>query len=251
MSHRPLVAWAFNVGRAYGGIQQRLASRAMRRFSRIVVSSRREIEIYSDWLDLPFDRFVFSPFQRPAIPRVAIPDRTNPFVISIGSARRDYRTFCAAMAKLGYPGLIVAAPHALDGIHIPANVRVIPGGLDFDRCREFAQRALVNAIPLCDDQTPCGTVTVVEAMRMGCSIVATRCVGTEDYIVHGQSGFLVEPHDVNGMAGYIRQLWESEEDRMAVSACAARYAEENYSDEAAGRRLSGILTQVEQEWSDV
>ena len=152
------------------------------------------------------------------------------------------------MAKLGFPGVIVAAPHALAGLDIPSNIRVIPGGLGYDECHKLAQGALVNVIPLGDDQTPCGTVTVVDAMRMGCSIVATRCIGTEDYIANDHSGLLVSPGDVDGMAAAIRRLWENGTQRMLFAQNAAEFARKNLSDEAAGVRLSDILSQVEQEW---
>lgn len=247
--HTPLVACAFNVGKTYGGIQRVAASRAMRRFSRICVSTRGEISRYSGWLRVPEDRFVFFPLQRPQIPRIACEDAESPFVVAIGSAQRDYRTFCDAMGRTSLPGLIVAAPHALRDVHIPSNIRVISGGLSYEQCRLLAQRARVNVISLNGTSTPCGTVTVVEAMRMRCAIVATRCVGIDDYLEHERSGLLVAPGDVQGMAAAIQRLWDDESDRGRLATSACCFAEANLSDEAAGERLCGILSDVAREWS--
>lgn len=238
------IACLFNVGRLYGGMQRRLASCAMRRFARICVSARREIDMYAEWLGISKERFQFFPFQRPEIRREATEETERPFVVSMGSAHRDYRTLCTALERLKIPGVIIAAPHALSGIKVPANVQVIPGGLTMQECRLLAQRARVNVVPLANDLSTTGTVTTVESMRMGCAIVATKCVGTEDYIEPGRTGLLVPPNDPESLTEAIRQLWEDATLRRTFAREADQIARNRLSDETAGIRLTGVLDEA-------
>ena len=61
---RPIVAWCFNLGDLYPGWRQYLSRRALSRVDIFVVHSRGEIQKYSQWLDIPEDKFVFVPLQR-------------------------------------------------------------------------------------------------------------------------------------------------------------------------------------------
>lgn len=49
-------------------------------------------------------------------------------------------------------------------------------------------------------------VSLAEAAAMQLPIVSTRCGGIPDQVVHGETGFLVEQHDVDGMAHHMLQL---------------------------------------------
>src|SRR3954469_24031823 len=180
----PIVAWCFNMGRLYHGVRLTAARFALARVRRFIVHARAEVAAYSRWLDLPAERFEFVHLQRnvPTIPLEE--DRRQPFVLAMGSARRDYHTSLAAVGRLRIPTVVVAAPHALAGLTVPANVTV-RCGLTYDECRALAQRARVSVIPIANDQTASGQVTLVDAMSLGRPVVATRCIGTEDYVQSG------------------------------------------------------------------
>ena len=107
----PIVAWCFNMGRLYGGIRGAAARVALRHVRRFVVHSSGEIPRYSEWLDVPPDRFEFVHLQRPRRRVEVEEDREAPFVLSMGSANRDYRTFFDAVGRLGMPAVVVAAPY--------------------------------------------------------------------------------------------------------------------------------------------
>lgn len=59
-------------------------------------------------------------------------------------------------------------------------------------------------------------VTVLEAMAMGLPVVATDVPGCREAVVHGETGFLVPPRDVDGLTGAIRQLIEDSELRQRM-----------------------------------
>ena len=49
-------------------------------------------------------------------------------------------------------------------------------------------------------------VAILEASAAGLPVVATRHAGIQDVVIHGETGFLVEEHDVDGMAQYMITL---------------------------------------------
>src|SRR4051812_11179570 len=239
----PIVAWCFNMGRLYHGMKGKVARFALRHVRKFVVHSRAEVGQYSRWLDLPADRFEFVHLQRAVRPITRGEERDKPFILAMGSAKRDYRTFLAAVGKLNLPTVVVAAPYALEGLTVPPNVTV-KCGLSYHQCRDLAQEARISVVPVANDQTASGQVTVIDAMSLRRPVVATRCIGTEDYIQSGETGLLVEPGSVNELAGAIERLWNDEAVRERLGANAREFATNYCSDEAAGVALKRVLDEV-------
>jgi glycosyltransferase involved in cell wall biosynthesis len=242
---KPVIAWLFNVGTCSLGFRQWLAKLSVQHIDRFVVHTRREREIYSRWLDLPIERFEFVPYQAPNI-KVEYEENTEkPFVTSLGSAHRDFPNFFKAVEKLKLPTVLATGPSALEGIEVPSLVQT-PFGISRQDCFRFAQQGRIVVLPLKPKEgiTAAGQVTIVEAMRMGRPLIATRCNGAEDYIIHGETGLLVEPNSWESMAEAIEWLWYDDALRQRLGQAAKRYADENFSDEAAGAHLGRILDDV-------
>lgn len=242
----PVVAWCFNVGACYPGVKQLLSRSALKDIDRFIVHSRREQVNCSQWLGLPLERFEFVPLQRAEIPVTYKEETTDPFILAMGSAHRDYPTLFEAVNKLGVRTVIVAGQHVLEGLTIPPQVEV-RSGLTPQECYRLAQQARVNIVPLFNHETATGQVTIVEAMRMSRPVIATRCIGSEDYIKDGETGFLVEPSSVDDLVQAIDMLWNDHELRNRLGREAGRYAAENLSDEAVGAVLGRILDSVADE----
>src|SRR5207245_635555 len=115
----PIVARCFHMARLYCSVKGSVARFALPHVPTFVVPSRGEIGQYSRWLDLPPDRFEFVHLQRAVRPITRQEERDKPFVLAMGSAKRDYRTFLAAVGKLKLPTVVVAAPYALEGLTVP------------------------------------------------------------------------------------------------------------------------------------
>jgi glycosyltransferase involved in cell wall biosynthesis len=238
----PIVAYCFNLGNFYPGLKRLMAHLSLQEIDQFVVHSRRECETVSHWLKLPQSRFTFIPLQRSPIPVLASEEIDRPFILAMGSANRDYPTFLEAIEKLGLRTIIVTAQHAIQDLKIPAHVEV-RSGLTAEECHRLAQQARINVIPLVDHETGAGQVTIVEAMRMSRPVIATRCVGSEDYIQQAKTGLLVQPYSVSDLVSTISQLWSDETFRNSLAKAAGEYAEEHFSDEVAGISLGKILDQ--------
>ncbi len=245
-NRKPLVAWAFNVGSLYAGAKRTAARAAFAEIDRFVVHSRGEISRYAEWLRLPAERFNFVHFQRALFEISESEDAQRPFVLAMGSARRDYETFLEAVRQSGLPTLVIAASHALKDLVVPSNVEVRVGLSPHD-CRVLAKRATLTVVPVLNEETASGQVTVVEAMRMGRPVIATRCMGTEDYVEDGVTGLLVRPRDVHGLRTAIERLWNDASLRASLGRNAERFAAQFCSDEMAGAALGRILDEIERQ----
>lgn len=240
----PLVAWNFNVGTLQTGLRQRLARQALAAADCMVVHSRIEIEHYSRWLDLPVGQFAFVPLQRATRPIEHAEDVEQPFVLSMGSAQRDYRLLFEVLRKLRLPAIVVAGDHAVQGLDVPPNVQV-RRGLTEAQCYELVQRARVSVIPIANQQTASGQVTLLDAMMYGRPVIITRSPACVDYVDDGRDALLVEPGNADDLASKLESLWHDTPRRAALGTAARAKAIERFSDEAVGQAMGDILARFE------
>ena len=240
----PLIAWTFNLGTLPGGAKRALAMAGLAVVNRFIVHSRAEIAACSEWLQLPTERFEFVPLQRGMRDITLAEDRDHPFVLSMGSAHRDYRLLFSVLAELGYPAVVVAGPHAVAGLSVPANVE-LRSGLTIEDCHKLLQRARLNVIPVANRKTASGQVTLIDAMMYARPTIATACPASVDYVEHGKDGWLVQVGDHDDMKTSIQRLWEDAPLRAGLGSAGRQTAVERFSDPAIGRVLGRILKQHE------
>jgi glycosyltransferase involved in cell wall biosynthesis len=239
----PIVAWCFNLGKLVGGLKQKAARFALRDVEIFVVHSSGEVPLIADYLGIPQERVRFVPLQRAPIAVVAEEEREAPFVVSMGSANRDYATLVEAARITGLPVTIVASPRSMEGLSLPENVSVL-SGLSGADCRVLAQRARFSVVPLANVATASGQVTVIEAQRMARAVIATRSIGTVDYIDDGVTGIMVPPGDAQALAAKMQALWDDQATRTRIAKEGADFADRYLSDEAAGSALGEILDEL-------
>ena len=241
----PIVAWTFNLGTLYGGAKRRVARFSLSAVDRFIVHSTAEIAACSEWLDLPSSRFEFVPLQRAMEAICFDEDVERPFVLSMGSAQRDYRLLFAVMGELGYPTVVVAAPHAVAGLKVPPNVSV-RSGLSGAACHELVQRARVSVVPVGNQLTASGQVTLLDAMMFARPVVVTSGPASIDYATDGHDALLVAHGDHAALKSAVQRLWEDAPMRNAIGSAARRTARDRFSDEAIGRELGRVLRDVGQ-----
>jgi glycosyltransferase involved in cell wall biosynthesis len=83
-------------------------------------------------------------------------------------------------------------------------------------------------------------------MSFGKACVATRAPSTETYIQHGETGLLVEPHDVEGLRRTILHLWRNPDEATRLGNAARRRFEENHTIDKLAQRIYGVALQVHQ-----
>ena len=103
-------------------------------------------------------------------------------------------------------------------------------------------------MPIDNDNTASGQVTVIETMCQYRPVIATRSIGTEDYIQDGITGLFVEPGSAEGMIEAIRRTWDDDALRERLAENAGEYAADHFSDAAAGHAFTRVLDEVEAEF---
>lgn len=238
-SKRPILATMFNLGQTYGGIKGAVARFGLASVDIFMVHSTAEIDNYSRWLEIPPERFMFIPLSIKMRSVTHGEAEAAPYVFAMGTANRDYRLLFEAAAQLGYKAIVVAGEYATRGLKIPDNVTVLRD-LSLEECHRLSQQARVNVVPVDNAVTASGQVTLLETMMYGKAVVATRCVGTADYVDDGVTVLSIPPQDLTAMVDAIRRLWEQPELRQRLGAAAQAYIHEKVS----FKGVSSILRQA-------
>lgn len=236
-----IVAHNFNLGSVSGRMRGRLAGLVLSRVDRFLVHSPAEIPVYASWLGLPEDRFLFVPLQRgDAQPATDFPTSDEPFIVSLGSANRDYKTLVEATRDLGISVKIVCKQSVAPDIGSMSHVEIL-SDLTQEQCWSLTLKARLSVVPIKSLYTAAGQVTFIDSMRLGTAVIATQCAGTQGYLEHLDTGILVEPFDVQDMADWIKRVWSDESLRTRIEADARKYYELHLSDQAAANQLRDIL----------
>ena len=87
-------------------------------------------------------------------------------------------------------------------------------------------------------------MVVLEAMAAGLPVVATRCEGTTEAILHRETGFLVEPGSVNQLTDALAELFGDDTDYPMMSLNARRRHADRFSDEAMAQQVAAVYAHV-------
>jgi glycosyltransferase involved in cell wall biosynthesis len=238
-----LIAWTFNLGSLPAGWKRHVARIILRRVDRFVVHAKGEITSYAQWLGVNEDRFRFVPLQKGNIEKLNASPISKPYIVSMGSANRDYKTLVEAVLGTGIKTVVISKKEILDSLpEHPDLVKL--DGLTQEECNSILSEAKLNVVPIGDSQTASGQVTFTTSMRMGIATVATRCVGTVDYILEWETGALVPMRDPEALKRAIETLWHDDALRARIASAGRDYADKHFSDEAAGLNLSRVVEDV-------
>lgn len=109
-----------------------------------------------------------------------------------------------------------------------------------DVLHEFATCDLL-ALPSAQETTP---MVIAQAMAAGKPVVATSVGGVAEMVCDGETGFLVQVGDIDGLAGALRRLLENPSLRMAVGQASYKFANENYRASAVARRTYDVYQKI-------
>lgn len=113
--------------------------------------------------------------------------------------------------------------------------------------REWMNRARVLAAP--SVTTPEGDSeglpnVVLEAQAMQLPVASTYHAGIPEAVIHGETGFLVKEHDVEGLAGYLLKLLQEDELWQHFSQHGRSHMENNFNRYRQTRALERIYEAV-------
>jgi glycosyltransferase involved in cell wall biosynthesis len=215
---------------------------AFQQIARFSVHSTVERSLYSRHFGIPEDRIrvrLWSIDVPKVSPSYALHE--GRYVSAIGGNGRDYRTLVEACRILPHIAFVlVVRPDNLAGLDVPSNVRVIVNA-PFEEAMNFLKHSAFTVLPLPTSTTPCGHVTLVCAMHLGKTVVATASEGIADYVVHGWNGLVCEAASPQSLADAVDRIWADPEEAQTLSENNRRFGAEHCSHARGRSDLAAVL----------
>jgi glycosyltransferase involved in cell wall biosynthesis len=82
---------------------------------------------------------------------------------------------------------------------------------------------------------------VLEAMSTGLPVVATRIAGSEELVIEGETGFLVQTENVDELRESLRRILVDPGQRKKMGLASRRRVEENYSWKNVAEQYKNLL----------
>ncbi|MGA9306170.1 MAG: glycosyltransferase family 4 protein, partial [Candidatus Sulfotelmatobacter sp.] len=124
---------------------------------------------------------------------------------------------------------------------VPAGLGVKHQSVSHSELRRLYGHAAVVAVGLKPNLHISGATAVLEAMACERPVVVTATPGYDDYVAHGETGFLVPPGDEEAFAAAVRELLEDPERAREMGQAGRKAIEERFSSERTMAKLGHIL----------
>jgi glycosyltransferase involved in cell wall biosynthesis len=228
------------------------ALRSERGISRILMHSRRQIEVAQRDLGVAATQLAFVPYFADSefwSPRKAAEEN---LLVTAGREHRDYATFAAACFDLPVRVVVAAgsfhSPRATwkPPASWPANFELLHM-LDRIALRDLYASAKVIVVPVLNTDFQAGVTTLLEAMAMGKAVVVSGTDGQRDIVEDGETGIVVPPGHVRSMREAIRRLIDDPRERARLGANARAAAQTRFSLDAYATAIAGHLDELAQD----
>ena len=123
---------------------------------------------------------------------------------------------------------------------LPVTFRGQLSRMELARSYARAEIAVIPSVAAASGDQDGLPVTLLEAMALGCAVVASRLAGIDAAVVNGESGLLVPPGDAAALAAALEALLGDPDRRVKLGAAAQSRAEE-FSVAGFGARYRRLL----------
>lgn len=210
--------------RSIKNLLKHLYHEVLRDVSLMLFHSRPQMLFLENLLNLSSHRMRFLPlgvdtdFFKPC-------NEFGKYVLSVGrDSGRDYGTLIKAVKNVNESLRIISGRTNLMNLVIPKNVRA-EIEITHESLRDRYSEAKFIVIPVRNYHSVSGQMALLESFAMGKAVIATKCWGTEDYIVDGKTGFLVEPGNEIELKEKILYLLNNPEIAESVGKNARKFVE--------------------------
>lgn len=238
----PHIAFSFNHGnkRFFTGFYRLLAGACLPRVALFVVLSEAERHLFHRIYGIPLDRLAFMHWAV-SYPQVGALSQDladlRPYFCCIGRNNRDWETLAQAAEGSGFRMLLVTKRGAVRHLRLPPGT-VVREEISLDESMRVLEGSAFSVVPILDESTGAGHMTIVSAMLLGKPQIVTRVRTVDDYFFDGLHGISVPTRDPAALRDAIRRLESGHED---FAANAGRFARDWLCDEASARALLNIL----------
>ncbi len=209
-----------------------------------VLWSKDQVSSHARFLDMPENRFIFLPFKanHSKGPRYNLP--LGNFVFAGGNWKRDYRCLIEAVRGTDIPFIVSAtAPEIRKQIGLLPNVIVLGAPEPAFAQLQAASRFVVLPM-IYTGLKGGGEANFCNGMWHGKPVIAADSIAAKDYIIDGETGYVVPSGDSQSLRRRILELWNDYEKCACMGRSARSHAEANFTHVQFIRRLLRLATLV-------
>ncbi len=183
---------------------------------------------------IPVNRVSYIPFKVNALPDISareVPE--GDYIFTGGRSRRDYRTFCAALEGLEYPGIIVTPPPdetslhgtSLEGVTPPKNVKLVHDDGSLESWLDKIARCRLAVFCISPETiSPSGVSAYLMAMAFKKCVIISDSPSTRGILTHEKNAILVPMSDPAILHQAIQKAWEDDTYRRRIAEGGHQYA---------------------------
>jgi glycosyltransferase involved in cell wall biosynthesis len=187
--------------------KEKFARFIMRQYGLNVLWSRKQVGSHAKRFDLPDRHFIFIPFKANHSKNEPLHISIGDFIFSGGNGKRDYKCLIEAVRDTEIPVIISATdPRVRQGIEQIPNVIVLAAAEPAFAQLQAASRFVV--IPMIySGLKGGGEANFCNAMWHKKPVIASDSISAEDYILEGETGYVVPSGDYRKLRKRILTLW--------------------------------------------
>jgi glycosyltransferase involved in cell wall biosynthesis len=234
INHPPHII--IDIGSLNGGRQGRLEialfKLAMKSVTGLIYHVRQQKEHYQRYFPELSKRSRFVAFGTDIDLFLPMPDVTiADYVLSVGYAKRDWRTLISAYKELPTPKpklRILGDPNPIKG-NLPQGVEAI-GRVPFRSMMEHINAARFVVAPLPYIAYAVGQMTVLQSMAMGKAVIVSQVPSMIDYVTDGHNGLFYVPGDSNDLGNKMQYLIKNQDTVRSLGANARATTEGKFNE---------------------
>lgn len=202
------LAFAFNYTKLPEGVRREAVKRAAANIEKFIVFSRYEIDLYSQYFDIPREKIQYLIWaqDKPPVSELQFCSRRSGYFCAVGGEGRDIDLIieCARNGFSDVEFVIITRPHLIPKINLPDNITFLTN-IPLADTWSIAAESIAVLIPLDSEARCCGHITLVSAKLMGIPIVTTESLATKEYTEGRESILISRAGDVKGFSANLRK----------------------------------------------
>ena len=219
------------------GLKQNVMAMAMKGITLSVLWSGPQVATHAKFLGMPEDRFIFIPFKANHTKGAPYDLPIGDYVFSCGNGKRDYQCLTEAVRDTGIPVIICATDPAVrrDIEELPNVIKLGTTEPDFAKLQAGS---CFMVIPMTyTGLKGGGEANFCNGMWHRKPVIAADSIAADDYIVDGETGFIVPSGDSELLRERILTLWNDRELVAKMGQAGHEHVEKNFTHAAFVRRL--------------
>lgn len=187
--------------------KEKFARFILKQYGLNVVWSKKQVATHARHFNLPEHHFIFLPFKANHSKRETYNIPMGNFIFAGGNGKRDYKCLIEAVRGTDIPVIISATDPAVRKTIEPLPNVIVVGAPEPAFAQLQAASRFVVIPMIYSGLKGGGEANFCNAMWHKKPVIAVDSMAAEDYVLDGETGFIIQPGDSKILKERIEQLW--------------------------------------------